>query len=106
VSRIEEVFERPLDAFLLRLRWHLVEYRPDLERLDIWLSTCPCCGETLTIREYSHGGQISVWCRSDCERAEIDRSLDIEALSRRLEHALAAGDATRETAAWAPKAAA
>jgi hypothetical protein len=98
-ERRPDPFARPLDAFLLALRMHLVAYAPDVERLDLWRASCPCCQERLTIREHGGpGGRLSVWCRSDCEREWIDRALDVEALSDRLEAALEREQAALELA--------
>jgi hypothetical protein len=73
--RRTDVFDRPLDATLERLRVHGLAYRPHFDRVDAWIATCPVDGEELLLHEPYLGSPVVVRCTGECHESRIIAAL-------------------------------
>jgi hypothetical protein len=71
-------FARPLDATLERLRAHGITYRCHIDHLDRWVTFCPICGDSLTLREPYVGAAVAVRCDGGCHESRIVGALAAE----------------------------
>ncbi len=106
-----DLFARPLDRALERLRVHGLPHRADAEHFNAWHAVCPSCRVpdwTLVLREHGHGRSIDLRCAAGCAEHDIRDALErnpadaqIEAGEIRAVEALGLAEEARDLAARA-----
>lgn len=77
-SRRPDPFDRPLDTLLERLRAHGIGYMWHADQLDRWDTSCPICGEPMTLREPYKGAAVAIRCDNGCHESRMVAALATE----------------------------